>query len=141
MQVTPSSADAMDGIIAANPSEQMEIERIRILISPNNTAIALNARSLKPHCRGGNNECLCFRRRCSPMPNTRAQNVECLLRYFWKFLRLRRRQAKNNAVSFQANLLGRQVYPMLAYAQVAADIGIHRGNLVVSGTMKGCDLP
>ena len=77
----------------------------------------------------------------SRMPNARAPNVECLLRYFRKFLRLRRRQVKNNAVSFQANLLGRQFYPMLAYAQVAADIGIHRGNLVVGGTMKGCDLP
>ena len=39
MQVTPSSADAMDGIIAANPSVQIKIERIRILISPNNSIV------------------------------------------------------------------------------------------------------
>jgi hypothetical protein len=40
----------MDGIIAATPSEQMKIERVRILMSPNKfstakAAIALIARS------------------------------------------------------------------------------------------------
>ena len=34
MQVTPSTANAMDGRVAATPSEQMKIERTRILISP-----------------------------------------------------------------------------------------------------------
>ncbi len=54
MQVTPPTANAMEGTIAANPSEQMKIERIRMLLSPNKTrtaisAAALSARSLKPH--------------------------------------------------------------------------------------------
>jgi hypothetical protein len=61
--VTPSSANAMDGIIATTPSEQMKIERMHILMSPNkfsaaNTAITLIARSLKPHRWGDGDECL-----------------------------------------------------------------------------------
>ena len=65
MQVTPSIAKAMDGIIAATASEPMKIERMRILISPKklntaNTAIALAARSLKPHYQRIDGGCLCL---------------------------------------------------------------------------------
>jgi hypothetical protein len=50
VQVTPPIANAMDGIIAATPSEQMKIERMRILISPNklstvNTAVATEVKA------------------------------------------------------------------------------------------------
>ena len=77
----------------------------------------------------------------SPMPGARPQKVGLLFRNFREFLRLRRRQVKNNAVSLQANLRGRHYYPMLAQAQETADIGKHLGNFVVSGTLKGRDLP
>ena len=76
------------------------------------------------------------------MLNARAQNARLLLHnYFRKFLRLRRRQGKNDAVSFQVNLPGRQFNPVLADAHEAANIGIHPANVVVSGTLKGRDLP
>ena len=79
--------------------------------------------------------------RRSRMRSALAQNVGYLFHDFRKFLRLCRRHVKNNAVRFQANLRGCQHYPMLAQAQVAADIGKHPGNLVVRGTLKGCDFP
>ena len=71
-----------------------------------------------------------------PMSGARA-----LIPNFLKFLRLRLRQVKNNAVTLQVDLRGHEFYPILAQAQEAADIGVHLGNLVVRGTLKGRDIP
>ncbi len=132
MQVTPSAPNAAEGIIDGNPSKQMKIERIHILLLPTNsaadTAIALVARSLSPRYQGIAGKC--------PRPQT----VVSLLCYFRKFLSLRRRQVNNDAVTFQVNLRGQQSYAMLAKAQEAADIGMQLGDLVVSATLKGRDL-
>ncbi len=147
MQVTPSSANATEGIIAATPSRQIKIERMRILISPknlcpDNKATALNARSPKPHYRGGATMSASVLGAWRPrMPDAGAQNVGYLFRTLRKLLRLCRREVKNDAVGLQTNLRGRQAYAVLAYAQKAADIGIHAGNLVVSAKLKGLDFP
>ena len=75
------------------------------------------------------------------MRDARARNVGYLFRNLRKFLRLRRSQVENDTVGFQANLRRHQFDPMLAYAQIAADIGKHAGDLVVGAKLKGSDLP